>query len=446
MARGLSAGLVLLVVVVSKLNAEALSPGGLSSADVLRMARQNARTAPTLRIRWSIERGRTSQARRYYAATADRLAGLVKSGEIPASDADEAHRAEISNRARADDARTESAVLEYWTDFESFQMQALQTESGAPFAFRPPSLQSFPDKLLSGAELRERWPSILVLSHGPATEARFRAWQARPQPPYFATVALRSPWLDVWHAPLVFPEETWGGIAHPIDKFFWMLDGGRANVIGEAVIDDRRLLLVYVERDDASMRAFVDLNAGAIPRRIEVFNGKVPTEFGRDFLGPCENHPQLTAGEIVRDIVIDQFEAPGDQVFHYPTAGIVCELSRTANPADAISSAQPEVAVHRTATWKVDLVECGREMDPADFALRFPPGTIFVDEGKQATFLTGDIDGEVTRIVDGVILASSSSRWRSMAIIAMTLLALAVIVWGGWRLRRRQVISMGSPR
>lgn len=430
----------------NSLRAEVVAPAELTGKDLLNMARQNARSSPTLRVRWNIVRESTPQARRFYGATADRLAGMVKSGEIPAADADEAHRAETSNRARAGDTRAEYAVLEYWTDFESFQIQALQTESGAPFAFRPPPSQPFPDKLLSGKELRERWPSILVLSHGPATESRFRAWQARPEPPFFAMVALQSPWLDVWHPPLVIPEETWGGVAHPIDRFYWMLDRGESHVVGAATLEERSLVLVYVERGDTSMRAFIDLDAGAIPRRIEVFAGKVSPELGRDFPGKCEDHPRLTAREIVRHIQIDQFQAPGDQLFHYPTAGVVWELSRTADPGDAISPAQPEVAVHRAATWNVELVECGRAMEPADFRLAFPPNTVFVDQAKKATYVTGDLEDEVTRIVDGAIRSPTRSPWRSRAIQATALLAIGVVGWGGWRAHRRRERRGGRPQ
>ena len=385
----------------------------LGLPDIYSIVQQNSRAPRTIRVAWRVEKATTKEGRNFHAAVAASVTEAFAKGLIEAGKQDSFRAEQETHRALSISERREFAFLDYWTDFTSFQMRAVRSpESGAPFGFSPAGDVQFPDYLPNGEELASGFQAIQVLSHGPATDGRFRLWQAGRQPPYSGRVGLTSAWFGLWHIPLVMPPSDWGGKLHPIDEFFALLAEGKGHVIGSVSLGGKPVWLVFVSNGQMSMRAFLDLDAGAIPRRLERFPWDVTEEQGRYFAGLCEERPLLTADIIVRDIEISTFSADDHQYF-YPVSGVVCNLSKAASANDALSAAQPEIAVHDTTTWRVELVECNREMDQADFRLTFPPHTVYVDDALRETFVTGDLDGEVARLADSAIRFGStrSSPW-----------------------------------
>ena len=383
----------------------------LKIADIVAIARQNARLPKTLRVTWRVERGPTEAARHFRARLAGQLTSAIKANAVPKEQLDKvlSDTAELEKNVKF--AKREYADFDYWTDFQSFQHRALRhPATGAPFGFTEPTQIPFPDRLPNHLEVTELFSDIAILSYGPATNRTFRLWQASINKPRFGLVGVESPWFKEWHPPLIMPN-GWGGKLHPIDDFFALLQSRGGTVLGTVDYSGRPHVSVFSTDGSRTLRAFIDLEQGAIPSRIEEF----PWQVNIDELtgsGISDLDPKLIARFITTCEIHSTDCAQGR--YYYPASGQFQMMSMAASPSDAISPAQPEVAAHESTTWKYRQVECDREMAPEDFRLAFPPGMVFVDQTAKASFMTGDAEGNMQRIADGAInfgRKTSPLRW-----------------------------------
>lgn len=369
-------------------------------SDVLAIAKQNSRLPKTLRVTWRIEKGPTEAARRYKAKLAGQLTSAVKAEVVPKEQLDRVIRdtADLEQRVKHD--KREYGDFDYWTDFTSFQNRAIRhPATGGPFGFTEPSQIPFPDQLPNFTEVTDSFGDILVLSYGPATIRNFRLWQASLGKRRLGTVRVDTPWFKECHPPLVMAND-WGGKVHPIDDFYSMLQSRGGTVLDSVSHLGRPHLLVVSKDGTRTVRAFIDLDQGAIPSRIEEY----PWQLKADELsgrGISDLDPKLIAQFVMTCDIQSKDSVQGR--YFYPVSGQIRMMSMAASPADALSPAQPEVAVHELTTWKYKNVECDREMLEQDFRLAFPPGMVFIDQAANGTFLTGDTEGAVQRIADGDI-------------------------------------------
>lgn len=370
-------------------------------SDIVAVARQNARLPQTVRITWSIEKGPTDAAKHYNEQLAQQMTAAIEANAVPTDQVDRIHQRIAGLKRQVEFAKREFAEFDYWTDFESFQHRAIRhVASGAPFGFSEPLQIDFPDQLPNHTDVAKLFADISILSYGPATDRAFRLWQASDREPHLGRVALESPWHMEWHPPLIMATADWGGTTNPVDDFFSMLESFGGTVLGEVEYLGISHLLVFTTDGKRSMRAFVDFERGAVPSRIEEFLWKLsPEELLCRTIS--DESSKLTA-QFVTTCEINSTKC-ANGVYYFPESGQTRMIARAASVDDAISAAQPELAVYRLTTWKFKRVECDRTMKEEDFRLAFPPGMIYVDELAKATFTTGDLEGNMQRVADGAI-------------------------------------------
>ena len=372
----------------------------VEAGDILAMAKQNARLPRTLRVTWRIEKGPTEAARRFKSQLVGKLTSAVKADVVPK---DQLYKV-VSDAAALEQqvkyGKREYADFDYWTDFESFQNRAIRhPDTGGPFGFTEPVSLAFPDRLPNHLEVKESFNDILILSYGPATSRTFRLWQASVNEPRLGVVSIESPWFKEWHPPLIMTSD-WGGKKHPIDDLFDMLQNRGGTVLGYVEYAGRSHVLVFTTDGTRSLRAFIDLEQGAVPSRIEQFAWKLTAEELRSRT-VSDDDPKLTA-QYVATCNIQSKECSQGR-YYYPESGEIRMMAMAASAADAISSAQPEMAAHELTTWTYEHLECDREMAENDFRLTFPPDMIYVDKVAKATFMTWDLEGNMQRVADGAI-------------------------------------------
>lgn len=180
-----------------------------------------------------------------------------------------------------------------------------------------------------------------------------------------------------------------------------------------------------------SARAFLDIDRGALPLRIEFFNG--PLDSFRDFKGICFDHKQLRAAFVVTDIELREYKHK-DSSFWYPQAGVIQRLSRAASAAEAVSPAQPDMCVREMTTWRVLDLELDRPMSRENFEFDFPDQTLFVNGPTGELMISGDADGVAKRYVQGSIAGAprQTAQWPYWLVGGVFSICL-LFAWRRWR-------------
>jgi hypothetical protein len=412
-----------------------LGPSDMTAQDLHAQFLENALRMRTLRVRWSAQSDLTSVGR---AADDARIAALTEflKGGVTAEVHDRLTR-ELK-MLRETNRKNRPAVYrvgDYWSDRRHFQVRAPynQKTGGTAFAGKALKIQ-FPNEEANAAGLASALRDFEVLSYGPATKNLLRVWQGDGE----NLAAVKSPKsrMDAWVPPLALPDANLGWVPHPIDEFVqqYLFQAG-ARVVGEFVLEGHSTILVECIQDKRSARAFLD-PVSAVPRRIEFFLGSI--ERWRGLVGRNTDHPRPIAARIVRDVEFTELMTAGIQVT-YPVRCVVQRLSEANSPQDAVSKAQPDIAVHEVTTWSVQDVAFNVPMSESNFALEFPPGTTFRNEPTNELLVVGDASGRIERLVRGASRpttddSATRGRWIWLSVGVSVVIVACFIVF--WRQRR----------
>lgn len=414
--------------------------GDITPEDITALFMENALRAQTLRVESTVTETSTANKIEFYKARIALAATAPTRADIPPE-----WRARIAADAKSDAETLESLRTtarltcrqDYWSDRSNFQMRApVDRKLGGWFSFDIPPDRDFPDIEATRDELVPAFSDIFVLSCGPATQGRVRIWEAMILlgDHHSGRVLFKNSERHCHFPPLALPSPEWGGIPNPIDEFYIrFLQQGRAKIIGEFEIDGANTVLIEVHIEGASARAFVDLAQAAMPRRIEFFLGDV-AEYS-SHIGLCIDHPQLWAVRIVSDIALEEIEDGGVKLI-YPVSGLESHLSRSASAEQAVSKAHPEEAVHEEWRWNVESVEINRVMSKENFALAFPPNTIFVNQPTNELLLTGDVEGYTERVIQESLGYNAASFWQGNLVVVLGALGALIVAAAFIRFRR----------
>ena len=406
--------------------------------DVAAMYRRNARLPRTLRVQWDVREGPLPGGEHYDRKFVESLQHGLESGELPVERTDSINGQirKINERLkRSLEDRQRHCCFDYWTDFENYQIRSMEAPEGGIHSAWPLT-PDFPSRLLSAADLAAEFPDVTALSFGPETDHKFRYWQAGDAPPYLARVGLSTALYSVWHVPQVLPDSSWQSVPHPCDAFFEMVENGSASRVGQAADGySESVVIVFATDGTKSARGFIDLAAGAVPVRIEWFPWVLAEEIAL-FPEHCIHHSKLTASHIVSEISVDSFQCDGEQYF-YPVSGREVRMSMAASPGDAISAEQPEMAAHFEKCWTVNTVEVNPLTEQDSYALRFPPDTVFVDDARGDSYVTSDLEGQLTRLADSAIFSTTNDS-RYVGASAIGVLCVVVIAGSFLFVRHRK--------
>lgn len=390
---------IFLVILLGLCSVAICDEANLEAEDVRALMVQNARAPQTLRVAWRIESRDAQGSIAFYRNLAEKLKAEIESGNASPEDLVRFKSDITRAEAKAQDRRTEFAFYDYWTDFTRFQNRAKRTESGGPVGFSKPAGGKFPDLIPNFTELPQYFNDTMVLSYGPETDYAFRLWQASLRQPPLGVVSIQSPWFSQMHPPLVMPPTEWGGKLHPVDDFLALL-AIRGEVVAAVEFNGAPHLLVFATDGERSMRAFLSLDQGCVPSRIESYLWVLdPNLYRKTVVSDVDS--QLTAN-FITECSIDSSECSSG-VYYYPSKGVLSTIAYSPSPEYAVSPAQNELAVHHETIWEYVLLECDREMVSKDFRLTFSPGMVYIDHARNGTFVTGDAEGAMKQIANGAI-------------------------------------------
>jgi hypothetical protein len=408
-------------------------------SDIVAMYRVNARLPKRLRVVLREKHQPLDARLRAMQRKLDVGRQLLASGQLAEQQSLQMEQELVSLEARMNQLPAEVprwTLIDYWTDFESFQAQCQRLDDTAgPESLGEMPEVSFPGLLLGGDELLGKHSGFEVVSFGAPTDRKFRYWQALPVAPPLGRVGLENPWSSMMHPPIVMPPNQWGARLNPCDEFIRLAEQGDGFVAGAVTLESRPLLLAVVRSAHRSMRAFVDITRGAIPVRLEIFDYELSDEFEPAFPGVCIDHPKLTAQHIVEAIEIKELPVDGESFF-YPVSGRSLELSRAASEDDAISTVQKQLAAYFSHEWTALRVEPGFELNDPGFSLPFPSGTVFLDDASGDSWVVGDPGEALVRLSESAVSLTrrpvSYVWWFAVGAAAVILL---LVVWS----KRRKV-------
>ena len=341
-------------------------------------------------------------------------------------------------------------MLDYWSDRESFQWRILN-DDGKPHDYMTdspprivhPDTESLPDDLPKA--LNEH---LVITGRGQGQP--FRIWMGSKQAPLYsyhrALISFQPPIVAGtvdFFPPLALPESDWKGTVHRMDQFF-APGHGRAEWIGTMMIDGVETQVVTKAwRPVGSLpkeiwlviRAFVDMNRGGIPLRVEGFAG---TDKDLDVLFAAKALP-LTGDApplpnwIIRDVEIKEI-APG---MYYPMRGFEDQLTRAGENIDV--KTKPRSVLHQTTEWRAFRVEANRKMTPAMFEMKFPGNTVLRDATTNETWLTGDANEHAERVVNRAMPKVGNKWWWNAGLVVGGCVAALGLVWFVSKRWRRRV-------
>ena len=226
-------------------------------------------------------------------------------------------------------------------------------------------------------------------------------------------------------------------LMHPIDLAFLDVDVRRVESGSTSINGHTVTVLTKVDRVRKTFgqysvyRIFSDMNRGALPLRMEVFNcsnddetdmicGLPPDRLCDGLAIPFPQ--QLVVGVQVQEV------SPG---FFYPTEGEIQELGAGRMVNGTVKGLLP----HHTTKWSTYRVESSRPMSVAMFESKFPTNTLVHYKSTNENKLTGELDdiGElVTRPIASRTTSNHPWTWHWWVAALVPLLLLSI-----WQLRRR---------
>lgn len=211
-------------------------------------------------------------------------------------------------------------------------------------------------------------------------------------------------------------------------------DHGRAEWIGTATIDGVETQVVTKAWRPAGnlpkgiwlvLRAFVDLNRGGIPLRVESFAGRdddLDGLFAAKALPLTGDAPPLP-NWIIRDVEIKEV-TPG---MYYPMRGFQDLLIPAPECVDP--RAPKSSAVGQTIEWRAFRVEPNRKMSPAMFEMKFPGNTVPRDATTNEMWLTGDANEHAELVVNRAMPKVGNKWWWNAGLVGGVGMAALGLVW-----------------
>ena len=411
--------------------------------DVLTAWQQNRLAASTLRVEWQLQESETDHLHRYWVSLAESKEEFAKSqSNLTESAKGGLRRTAVELRASAGRRRLERATeLDFWTDRENFQFR------GAPHGPINDGKQrvEFPDVEASRSNLPSHFSRVSVLSFGRATKLLFRRWDgAKVGDLSGAAVARGYPSSEIKFPPLGRSDNSWIGEQHAIDAFF--ADGAmESQILGSVVYTGRTCVVVGRKwpppadnpgiKDPTILVAWIDLERGALPLRIEKY-AFLPEKYGwgvREGLLPSEGESLPSPQLIVKHVELHEVTSG----YWYPVRGI--EQSLGPDQAPTVSRSVQRFLPHSSVEWKVVRVEPDKAMSTENFSLEFPDKTVFVNDPTGDLRVTSDLAGFSERLVKQAVKRSESAgSLRNYYLFGVLgLCGVIVVVW--FRKRRRSI-------
>lgn len=411
-----------------------------TTAELESLYRQNALQAQTLRVQWKRTSTETPNMRRVYEGMLEQHEKIAADPTSSATDRAEAKGSADSMKrflAKKPGLRTETVQQDFWTDRVHFQMRfPVSTKMGGAATDATAAWVALPDHEATADSLSKDFSAVTITSWGPATNRVFRRWDGRPikAGTFSGLIGTAHPEPDLAHyPPLAIPSADWGGEASPLDGFFEP-QPTRERIIGAVDIDG--ISTIAWERAWKRgaiwtvMVGYVDPNRAGIPLRLEIY-GAAELPLAEQLSVPWEDrHVKRGVYFPIRRVKTNQI-ADRDGIA-YPTKGTV-EHFQPLSPDNGA-----EVVVVRQEEWDVRSVERDRPMSEEMFALKFPANTVFVDQTRNETRLTGDVDGHADRVIGGLRPDPRQATWwlnRWVWIVPIGVIVLFVGV-RSWRRNR----------
>jgi len=383
------------------------------------MFRQNCSEWKTLRVSWRRTSKPTEASWKHSLSELKSTQELLERNDLPAN-----VRAALEARVKrvrsskvpviADHTRT--IQQDFWSDRNRFQWRYRWSSSsghefmGPMFAeLSHPDCESLPSDLIGPLSKR------LVVSGG-FDDGSFRVWFGGEKIGAFwkGGITLTPPAIEVeYFPPLAMPSEAWHGKTHPIDSFF------RQNPVAQCVVGDHLLgdvttkvvvkcwNVVPPEKSGFNIeRAYLDLDRGAIPLRIEYGHVTRVSNLEKFGTAPYGAGGECAPLRIVHGIELSQVRPE----VHYPVRGFDDRMGPEAK--QRVGKNVGPLVVYETTNWSVSKVEIDRVMSPEMFELKFPPNTAFHDAKTNEVRVTGGVDGFAELAINRAVRpVKSRSGW-----------------------------------
>ena len=384
-----------------------------TAAELESLYRQNALQAQTLRVQWRRTSTETPDMRRVYQRMLDQHEKTATDPTSSVPDrADAVRGADSIKRFLANNpgGRIEAVQQDFWTDRVHFQMRfPVSTKMGGAATDATAAWVALPDREATADLLTQDFSAVTIISWGPATNRVFRRWDGKQikAGTFAGLIGATHPEPDVAHyPPLTLPSEDWGGEASPLDAFFGP-GTTRERIIGAVDIDG--VSTIAWERAWKRgaiwtvMVGYVDPNRSAIPLRLEIYGtGDLPQP---EQLAVPWVDPHVKAGVFFPTRRVKTSEIADRDGIVYPVKGSIEHFQPLGQDNGA------EVVVVRREEWDVRSVERDRPMSEEMFALEFPANTVFVDQTRNETRVTGDVDGHADRVIGGLRPDPRQATW-----------------------------------
>ncbi len=419
----------------------ALACNDPSTVELEAIFRQNALQAQTLRVQWQRTISETPSMQQVYERLAEQQDKTAADASFKSAEREVAKRQAESIRqflAKRASASTESFQQDYWSDREHFQFRLPVNPDNDGTVFSASSAwKPFPDDDPTPVSLPTIFGKIAIVSRGPATSRLFRRWNGRQHKGgvFAGLIGSKQPELASAHfPPLAMRPVEWGGVASPLDSFF---DPNpiRERIIGHAQIKgvDTLVWERAWERSKAVwtvMIGYVDPIRAAIPLRLEIYGTEASPQ-PEHFAVPWEDR-HVKLGVFFPTQVVECSRMSEHDGMVYPARGTIEHLQPLGlEPGN-------DVVVVKREEWIIHSIEKDRPMSEEMFALKFPANTVFVDQTRDETRLTGDVDGYSARAIGGLRPTSPLKPWWRQTWLLVSSLSALVLGLGVLQWRRRK--------
>jgi hypothetical protein len=314
----------------------------------------------------------------------------------------------------AEEGGAEVLLQEYLSDRANsrFQMRVAPAGWVKEHALPP---WGFPQDKVSADSLQGVYERFLIYSYDKSLGDSFRAWGGQKRDDNYLGSVLAGPkdMPTTYFPPLAVEDQSWGKQWHPVDEFF-AAPVDQMNVTGRAAVDGRTVYVLERLWRDPYVNSFIPegrLREKYKDRYKHVFlaralvdpaRGCMPLQITWDAYytldGRTTQPPGALPQLLLDHVTVDQVEGAG----YYPVKGTLHVSGDDESvPIDFFSSdteyekvltgqrpLRPRIWTDET-TWQVGrlLVNC---TVPEDFILAFPDKTLYADETRRKTLLTGE--------------------------------------------------------
>ena len=288
-------------------------------------------------------------------------------------------------------------VQEYLHDSNNLQWRTALAANGGAEWKGTGKTGRVPEVEPSGRDWGSELLGCQVVSAGEATGHAVREWAGTVHSGYFKGVITSATAKNLGEReyavpPLASGGPRWNQKAHIIDEFFWGSEA-QFRIVGHAKIDGMETTVVDRvwprEGGFNAARAFLDVQRGCLPLRVEWYLGDITPYAGN--VAPSEPNRVPIPYRVIRDVRVIE-ASPG---YFYPMSGLVEDY------AAKVGSTREKLrfAVSGISQWDVESVVANEPIAREVFALEFPMNTLVFDARTSDRFLTGAADAHLKRVI-----------------------------------------------